>query len=110
MLDHLGVGAVDVVVFDDVAHFVHPAVDDLLVIDGGTGRQVFEDVSWNGLLPLQGHEVPEQPSLRLCNGCPSVSLEIGVDECFVFDAVLFERIHGIALFKSSISECVTLTS
>ena len=50
VLDHLGVGAVDIVVLDDVAHLVHPAVDDLLVIDGAVlAKQVFEDVSWNGV-------------------------------------------------------------
>ena len=53
MLYHLGVGAVDIVVFDDVAHLVHPAVDDLLVVDGAVlAEQVFEDVSRNGVVTL----------------------------------------------------------
>ena len=42
VFDHLGIGAVHVIVLDDVAHLFHPVADDLFIVDGTVlAQQVF---------------------------------------------------------------------
>ena len=53
VLDHLRIGAVDVVVLDHVADLVHPAVDDLLVVDGAVlAEQVLEHIGRHRVVAL----------------------------------------------------------
>ena len=53
VFDHLRIGAVDVVVFDHVANLVHPAVDDLVVVDGAVlAEQILEHIGRHRVVAL----------------------------------------------------------